>query len=260
MTVDRRTVLAAAAAGWAASACGWLPREAVVPMPVLREAGPCRLRAPTLVVMLPGAGSLPIEFVQEGFVDALRRSGAAADCAIADSHLGYFRDRSVFDRLRTDVVGPARAQGYRQVWLVGISLGGFGALAYGLRHGADIDGIVALAPYLGERALLREIADAGGPQAWQRTAAPPEAPGPGGEDPARTLWRWLAAPPAGAPPVYLGFGSEDRLAVGHRLLAGALEPSRVTQVPGGHDWPPWRALWEQWLSRGLLPRDCAAAG
>ena len=123
-------------------------------MDLLRKAGPCPGMAPVLVVMLPGAYSRPVEFVDEGFVDALRQGGMAADVVIADAHMGYVADRSIIRRVREDVVLPARQAGYRQVWLVGISLGGFAALGYAVQHGAEIDGVLALAPYLGSRRLL----------------------------------------------------------------------------------------------------------
>lgn len=241
------------AAGWLGGAsllglggCAWLPRTAQVPMPLLRDAAPGR--ADTLLVMLPGVASRPESFVQEGLVADLRRQGLAADVVMADAHLGYFLDRSVLRRLQADVIAPARARGYRQIWLVGISLGGFGALGYATRHGADIDGVVALAPYLGPDALLREIQRAGGVQAWQAGARPPA-----GDELEREIWRWLAAPPADAPPVWLGYGREDRLGLGHRLMAAALAPERVLEVAGGHDWAPWRQLWRQWLAQGALP-------
>jgi hypothetical protein len=40
-------------------------------------------------------------------------------------------------------------------------------------------------------------------------------------------------------------------------MAGVLPAGHVTTHPGDHDWPPWRALWAQWLDRGLLPTGCA---
>jgi len=228
-------------------------------MPVLRQPGPGPGRAGTLVVMLPGAYSLPQEFIEQGFVQALRERGLAADVAIADAHLGYFNDRSVLRRLRDDVIGPARAQGYQRLWLVGISLGGFGALAYASVHGREpalgVDGVLAIAPYLGSRRLQGEMLAAGGALSWAESAAaagPPVLEPLNPDDRERALWRWLAQPPFGAPPVHLGYGLEDRLADGHRLLASVLPVERVTTVPGGHDWPPWRALWQQWLQRGLL--------
>ena len=251
--------------------------------------------------MLPGAYSLPQEFVDEGFVQALRERRIAADTCIADAHLGYFSDRSVLERLRVDVIGPARRQGYRRIWLVGISLGGFGALAYGAAYGSGscsragsgsgssfgsssgiesgsesgsgsgskaghgVDGVLALAPYLGRRGLLQEIAAAPSPAAWAAGEAGVQAgvlagvlaQGQEPEAAERELWRWLVRPPAGAPPVWLGYGRDDRLGEGHRLLRQALPAERVFDVPGGHDWAPWRALWQAWLDRSLLGTDCA---
>jgi len=261
----RRSALLAAASTTllGLSGCQLLPRKPVTPMPVLRQPGPGPGRADTLVVMLPGAYSLPQEFVDEGYVQALRARGLSADVLIADAHLGYFNDRSVLRRLRDDVIAPARAQGYKRLWLVGISLGGFGALAYASVLGRDpaagIDGVLAIAPYLGSRRLQGEMLAAGGPLVWadNTAAAGAKVPEPtlepiNPDDGERALWRWLIQPPAGAPPVHLGYGRDDRLADGHRLLAGVLPAERVTSVPGGHDWPPWRALWQQWLQRGLL--------
>lgn len=239
----------------AGSGCSLLPRTSRVPMPLIHAPGSCLGTAsPTLVVMLPGAYSRPEEFVDEGYVQALHESNPGVDAVIADAHLGYYRDRSVLARLRQDVILPARARGVQRVWLVGISLGGFGALGYGVRHPDEVDGIVAIAPYLGPDKLLRQIEAAGGPQAWRPTARPSEA-----DDLPFEIWQALTAEPPALPPVDLGYGVDDRLAPGHRLLAQALGPTRVHRVPGGHDWPPWLALWRQWLGRGLLPRDCRGA-
>lgn len=257
-TVGRRRWLAAAGVGLLGlGGCSLLPRTPLTPMPVLHEPLVGAARADTLLVMLPGIRSRPGEFVTEGLVADLRQQRVAADVLIADAHLGYYLDRSVLRRLQADVIAPARAQGYRRIWLVGISLGGFGALGYGTRHGADIDGIVALAPYLGRDELLDEIGRAGGPVAWRSAVAPRAS-----DDLEQEIWRWLAAPPPGAPPVYLGFGREDRMGEGHRLMSSLLAPGRVAQVPGGHDWAPWRALWRQWIASGPLQSGAqvAAAG
>jgi pimeloyl-ACP methyl ester carboxylesterase len=230
-------------------------------MDLLRPPGPCDAagegRAPVLFVMLPGAYSRPPEFVDEGFVQALRQRGVAADVVIADSHLGYFGEKSVLERLRADVVLPARARGYRQVWLVGISLGGLAALGYAVRHGDEITGALVLAPYLGPRRLMLEISEAGGPRAWRTNPA-----ARGQDELDREIWDWLAAPPPAAPPVWLGYGLDDRFADAHRVAAGLLPPGRVSTAPGGHDWPAWRALWAGWLdgalAAGRLPLGCGA--
>jgi pimeloyl-ACP methyl ester carboxylesterase len=250
----RRTCLRAglaAAAALALPGCGLMRRPVTLPMGTLRFAGPCRGLAPVLLVMLPGAYSDPREFVDEGYVEAVRSRGLAADVVIADAHLGYFEDRSVFVRLREDVLQPARAAGYRQVWLVGISLGGFAALGVAARRIAPVDGIVALAPYLGQRTLLKAIDDAGGPLAWAGRN-PPRA---GTDELDADIWRWLATRPA-EPPVFLGAGRSDRFADAHRTMATLLPAERVREAEGGHDWPAWRALWNGWLDRRLLPAAC----
>lgn len=76
-------------------------------------------RSPTLIVFLPGAQEVPQDIVREGFVDQVRARGIDADVVVADAHLGYFYGGVFEQRLREDVVQPARAQGYRSVWLAG---------------------------------------------------------------------------------------------------------------------------------------------
>ncbi len=219
-------------------------------MQTLRLPGPCRGPGHPLVILLPGAYSRPQEFVDEGFVEALRRRGVAADVLVADAHLRYFEEKTAIERLREDVVQPALARGVRQVWLVGISLGGMGALGYAARYGAEITGALALAPYLGRRSVLQEIEAAGGPAAWRARTAPL-----GTDDLEREIWHWAAGAPAG-PPVWLGWGRDDRFAESNRLFATLLPDGRRFEANGGHDWPAWRMLWERWLELGLLPTPC----
>lgn len=161
-----------------------MPPPAVVPMQSIAVRSACRSTLAPLVVMLPGAYSRPRDFVDEGFVDALRSRGVDADVQVVDAHLRYYEDKTIVERLRQDVVRPALARGVPQVWLVGISLGGFGALGYAARHGDEIAGVLALAPYLGRRSVLQELEAAGGPAAWRRRSPPPEA-----DDLEREVWR-----------------------------------------------------------------------
>lgn len=259
----RRWLLVASAlvAAFPLAGCGLLVPPVLPRMDTLSLPGPCRGRSDTLVVMLPGAYSRPPEFVEAGFLQALRERGSSADVLIVDSHLGYFTDRSVLNRLRDEVVLPAREQGYRRVWLVGISLGGFGALRYAMSPGAEIDGVLALAPYLGPRRLTQEIEAAGGPRAWRAAGLHGNAAS-AGDELDRELWNAFSGP-AGKlplPNVYLGYGLDDRFAGAHRRFAELLPTERVRTAPGGHDWPAWRALWRDWLGQGLLAdARCAAA-
>ena len=110
-----------------------------------------------LIIFLPGLGDVAEEFEVHGFVKAVTDSGLPADALCVDAHYGYYARRSVIDRLAHDIVLPARQRGYRELWLVGISMGGFGALSYLVHHAQHVERAVVLAPYLGEEKLMREI-------------------------------------------------------------------------------------------------------
>ena len=77
-------------------------------------------------------------------------------------HFGYYLRRTAIERLREDVIVPAQRKGYGEIDLVGISLGGFGALYYAMHHPGEIARLFLLAPYLGEQPVVREICTAGG--------------------------------------------------------------------------------------------------
>lgn len=251
---------AAAALAAALSGCALLPRPAVRPMPTLLDRSACTAQADTLLVLLPGRGMAPGEFAREGFVAAVQERGLAVDVLQADAHIGYYEQQQIAPRLRADVIAPAQARGYRAVWLVGISLGGFGALVYAGARPADLAGVVALAPYLGERDASDEVAAAGGLGNWT-----PPAASVAERDLGRRLWRSLqpyaaAKNPPGLPPLYLGYGVDDRFALSHRLLAAALPGERVYTAVGGHDWPEWRQLWRSMLADLPLPRCAGQQG
>lgn len=259
MTIRGRLLNRAVLALLAAVLCGcglWRPTPVPLRTVVLDAA--CAQRPSTLLVFLPGSYSLPEDFISHGFVDRVRRQHVAADILLVDAHLGYYTERSILERLKQDVLAPARARGYARIWLVGISVGGFGALlqaAANAEETAYIDGIVAIAPYLGERRLSASIAAAGGLSAWQAPAKPAVPIDEEG------LWRWLQAHAAKPKPLlYLGYGDDDRFAASDRLLGAVLPPQRVFTAAGGHDWPVWETLWEAMLPTLPLRRDrsCAA--
>lgn len=171
------------------------------------------------------------------------------DLEFVQIELEHVGDRSVLDKLAREIVAPARAAGCRSIWLAGISLGGFFALDYAARAAADHDGLCLIAPYLGNRRLIAEIAAAPGLEAWD---AGPLAQA----DEERRIWRFIQARLGERGPVpkplYLAYGLEDRFALAHALLAGALPAAAVHVAAGGHDWGTWSALWENLLSSTFL--------
>ena len=204
------------------------------------------MAAGDLVVFLPGRGDRAEDFEERGFLAAARRAGLQADVLAVDAHLGYYYKRVITDRLWQDVVLPARARGYRRLFVVGISLGGLGAIALSQAHPDAVAGLFVLAPYLGEPDLTREIEAAGGLGRWS---------GASSERDFRGVWGFLRGYAAGEPrpPLWLAYGESDRYAYGHRLLATALPKDRVLVAPGGHDWKAWEGLWQEFLARGAFP-------
>jgi hypothetical protein len=232
------------------------------PMQILEDKLNCPTRPKTLIVFLPGAREVPQDLVTEGFVKQVRDRQIQADMQILDSHYAYFSKLQIIDRLENEVMLPARAKGYSQIWFAGISLGGFGTLMYGASQAQakqpdpkkQYDGFFVMAPYMGEKKVWEPI-QAVGLAKWQ-------APTQG--DFNVDLWRWLArysqsnTPEANLPSAYIGYGTEDFLAPPNKILGDALPKDRQMEVPGGHDWPPWKTLWGQWLDRAPLARASSA--
>ena len=195
--------------------------------------------APTRMIWLPGAYHGARDFLDAGFAEAVHLRQLPLDLCFVDLELQCLGDDAVLQRLRRDVVLPARNPGV-SVWLAGISLGGMIALDYAAAHPGELGQLCLLAPYLGNRMLLSEIAAAPGLAAW--------VPGELAEAVAeRRIWRYIKTRGAGSPPLYLGFGHHDRFAAAHELLAAALPRDSVDVIAGGHDWRTWTSLWENFL-------------
>jgi pimeloyl-ACP methyl ester carboxylesterase len=217
--------------------------------PVTRPIGTVRFSLPevnrqqTLLVFLPGIRDKSAVFAEEGFISAAQASGIQADMIGVDAHIGYYLEMQFLARLKEDVIDPAKLQGYRNIWLVGISLGGFGSLWYDLENPGDLAGIVALSPYLGEPEVVDEVARAGGLAFWR--------PAPYGElDDQHMIWRGLKnyeQQDKNRKRVYLGYGLRDKFAIADGLLAAVLPQGQVFTIEGGHDWATWQTLWNEIL-------------
>jgi pimeloyl-ACP methyl ester carboxylesterase len=216
-------------------------------MRVLSEPAFAGQPAATRVLFLPAAYTGPEDFVRAGFVTAVRERQLPVDLHFAEVNLQHLTDRTILRRIRHELVLPARAEGCRSLWLCGISLGGFIALAYAERYGQEIDGLSLLAPYLGNHMVTGEIERARGLQGWQ--------PGELAEDDdERRVWQFIKTHDRRITPIYLGYGEADRFAHSHRMMAKALPPENVTVLPGEHDWGAWSPLWARFLDEHMTQR------
>jgi enterochelin esterase-like enzyme len=190
------------------------------------------------MIWLPGAYHSAQDFLDEGFARAAARRRIPLDLLFVDLEMQHLDDRDTFQRLRSEIVLPARDTG-AAVWLAGISLGGLVALDYASCYSGELDGLCLLAPYLGNRMLINEISASSGLAGWEpRELADSDAE--------RRIWRYIKTR-VDSRPLFLGYGRNDRFSAAHDMLAAALPADWVEVIAGGHDWGTWLSLWENFL-------------
>jgi pimeloyl-ACP methyl ester carboxylesterase len=234
-------------------------QKTTVPIETIRYTYSGATKARMLLVFLPGRGDSLKTFEKNGIVEAVRERGLPADMIAVNAHLGYYLKGSFFPRMKEDVIEPAKARAYEQIWMIGDSLGGFGSLSYAREYPDDITGVVLLGPFLGEELLIREIKKAGF-ERWQPGGIVKSSQG----RQERMNWIWLidqvrlkAGKHGGnkhdrVPAVYLGYGRNDRFVSGHDLLASLLQPEHVISIEGEHDWSTWKKIWISFLDKKIF--------
>ncbi|MDQ3287532.1 MAG: alpha/beta hydrolase-fold protein [Pseudomonadota bacterium] len=194
--------------------------------------------AQRLVVVLPGRVDDLASLRRSGVVGTIHRHWPDADVVLAELTMSYYLDGDAPRKLHEQVIAPARGRGYAEVWVAGASLGGMGGIMYDRAYPGELDGIVLLAPYLGEPPILREIARDGGITQWD--------PGPRQDISAgnwqREMWRHLqswSVDPERTRNIWLAYGRRDRLRSSMPALASLLPDGNVLVRPGGHSWQVW---------------------
>jgi len=242
----RRYLLCASLVALLLSGCSFPTNKPLAALEYAAPTGPEKSK--TLLVFLRGRGGSHKNFEAYGFIKITRAAGIDAKIVAPNTHMGYFMSRKFVERLKTDVIDPSRAEGYEKVWLVGVSLGGLGSIIYSKNHPEDVDGAFLIAPFVGNDPILDEIIAAGGPIEWS----------PGEFDPTddwqREIWRWLRShsEDQDTPPLYMGYGDQDRLIKGHELLSDVLGKDRVIIVEGDHNFVTFAKIWESFLDRSII--------
>jgi len=222
------------------------------PVPTVKVAGTEPGRA--LVVVLPGFIYDADDLRDEGVADAVHRGWPGADVMLVGATFPYYRTGQLVPQLEKNVIGPARAQGYREIWLAGGSMGGMGVLLYEWAHPGELTGIVLMSPFLGDD-VLDEIREAGLAN-WQPGELAPQMDGDNYE---RHVWNmikgWRTHPEL-ARRAWLVCGTEDRLFEDVQLLAPEIPPGQYLASPGGHNWAFWLPAAEDTFRRiASRPRD-----
>jgi hypothetical protein len=231
--------------GWIAIAAAALVLTACYPVRDTSRPPAVRLltaprAAQRVVLVLPGIADNLQSLEAGGIGRAIGREWPDADVLLIEMTIGYYKDGRAMPDLH-DIVRAAREKGYGQVWIVGASLGGMGALLYDTTFPCEVDGIVLLAPFLGDRRVLDEVRNAGGLNHWQ---APPAAT-PGTDNWQSQIWRrakvWSSRP-GGDQRVWLAYGGRDKFAPNMPLLTPAVPSNHVITGPGIHEWTSWTPL------------------
>jgi pimeloyl-ACP methyl ester carboxylesterase len=223
-----------------------IPREPETPMDArFYQAG--KIRSQDLVVFLPGRGDTPKAFEKAGFPEILAASSTPMDAVVVDAHLGYYISGLLADRVYYDILLPYRDRGYRDFYVVGTSLGGYGALWLNHEHENLISGLILIAPYLGDQSVVEQVAEAGGMEFWHTTLD---------HEPSKDEfpWMWLdtlrAAGNGKIESVILGFGMKDKFRPAAEIAAKAIPAPFVFRVDGAHDWKTWAEAWRTILGSG----------
>lgn len=210
-----------------------------------------------LWIMLPGINQTADVFERHQFIEKLKSVDFGADIVAVDADLNYYMERTLTKHLLEDIMIPARTKGYQNIYLIGISMGGLGAIIHARKYPGTIDGMFTIAPFLGNTSVVEEISSAGGLRSWQPRDAPDYE-----MDFERSIWFWLKQyelDAKGDPPLFLGFGEADDFADANRILATVLPDDRVFTTPGGHDWESWVPIFDAFVASGAFQAQALPA-
>ncbi len=246
----------------AASGCQgamYFIRETSEPMKAIEVRADRSERRSCLVVLVPGLYDLPDHFFEHGFVrDALRASDRC-DLVAVDAHVGYYQNGIIQERLGGDILRIAEGRGYREVWMVGISMGALGTLLVAREHEHLVRGVVLIAPWLGDEAMVASARRAGGLERWRapRIEGPPSMSS--ATSAALTWLSGYASHPDRMPELHVAVGREDRLAPMSAMIGEVIPRERYHVEPGVHNWASWSALWQHLLRDPPWDRGVAEA-
>ena len=121
----------------------------------------------SLIVFLPGLYDTAEVFEKEQFFTIAREAGIKADMVAANIHIWHLVQEKMVERIEKDIFQYVKNKGYKNIWFVGVSLGGLNSLLFYQKHTSDVCGVVVISPYTADKELTKELKQAGGIRNWQ---------------------------------------------------------------------------------------------
>lgn len=194
--------------------------------------------AKRLVVVLPGRGDDLASLERKGIAGIVQARWPDADVILTGLTMPFYQQGRAARRLHDEIIAQAETDGPRDIWLLGISLGGMGALLYEHDYPGQIKGMLLFSPYLGEEPLLAEIRRAGGLQSWNPGPAEPLGP----DTFERELWHTIkdiSENPTRTGAFWLAYGADEPFRGAIELMSPLLPSGNVVILPGHHNWSLW---------------------
>ena len=235
----RQIALALAAAAVSGALLGGCAAGGDVSKPIPTNLIAATKAGSKLVIVLPGRAEDLAALDRKNIAETIQASWPDADVMLTGLTLPFYRQGRAESRLQNEIIAPARARGVREIWLLGISLGGMGAILHEHEYPGGVDGIILLSPYLGGRRIQDEIRSSGSLAKWN--PGPEDKLGPDTFE--RELWRTIQQwrnDPGRRSTVWLAYGEDEAFRESNELMGQALPASNVLMLPGGHDWKLWQ--------------------
>ncbi len=217
-----------------------------VPIPVLEYGKMDASENQNLLIILRGRGGSHHDFEKNGIIEEVRKRNLPFDIVVPAAHFGYYRTETLPERLKHDIIDPARAKGYRNIWLAGFSMGGLGSLFTIRSYPNAVNGVILVSPFLGWSSILNQVDEAGGVSHW---SMPKEKEGQWQYD----IWAWIRDYDTAKdryPEIFLGFAADDSMTGnGPILLSHSLKSENHFSVPGNHDYETFKVIWRRHMAR-----------
>ena len=200
-----------------------------------------------LIIFFPGLYDTAEKFKDEAFFSIARKEGIKADMVSANVNIFHLLKDMMIKRIEADIFKNAKDAGYKNIWLVGVSLGGLNSLLFYSKYEKDICGVVTLAPYVANTPLIEDLKNAKEIENWKPAITEDKLVL---ETKLQYLWLWLKKQKIAnnLGQIYLGYGKQDRFAEAIELFENILDKKTIVKIEGAHNWDTGQKIWLRQLS------------